>query len=131
MGTYTTIRRAGRHHPLFCRHVRHYDLRQRHVLHHQTYDPRGAEPLASERVKSLAVNHATDRFGAHTGAFAGNAVQLLLLLEESEGQLEAHGGAIRYTYCGLDHRLGDLPLREEPAWQRKRSVGLDLFDQGR
>lgn len=85
MGTDPSIRPAGRNNPLFRRHVRHHDLRQQHVLHHQRHHPRGADPLAFERNEALADDHAIGRVGAHTGAFAGDAVQLLLLLEESEG----------------------------------------------
>lgn len=117
MGTDPSIRRAGRNNALLRCHVRDHDLRQQHILHNQRHHPRGADPLAFERNKALADDHAIGRVGAHTGAFARNAVQLLLLLEESEGELESHGGAVYHTHCGLDHCLGDLSLREEPAWQ--------------
>ncbi len=87
MGTDPSICPAGRDNPLFRRHVRDHHLRQEQVLHHQRHHPRGADPLAFERNETLADDHAIGRVGAHTGAFAGNAVQLLPLLEEGEDEL--------------------------------------------
>lgn len=110
MGTDLSDGRAWSNNRLLRRHVRDHDLCQQNVLDHQEHHPRRAGPLAFERGKALADDHAIGRVGAHPGAFNVHAVQLLLLLEESEGELEDHGSAVCHPYCGLDHCLGDLPL---------------------